>query len=93
MEALTLRGDARVRRRRLVNRAAEGAATVAALAAVGVLGIVVWSVAKRGAGAVSLDLLTKDPSAGFSFTPVKQGLANENPAEGSFVSKIGRAHV
>jgi len=73
MEALTLRGDARVRRRRLVNRAAEGAATVAALAAVGVLGIVVWSVAKRGAGELSWGFLTKDLPIPFS--PDKGGIA------------------
>ena len=48
--ALTLRGDARVRRRRIVNRVAEFAATIAALAALAVLGIVIFSVAKRGGG-------------------------------------------
>jgi phosphate transport system permease protein len=57
---LSLRGDARVRRRRLVNRLAEGTATIAALAAVFVLGIVVWSVAKRGGGELSWSFLTKD---------------------------------
>ncbi len=51
--ALTLRGDARLRRRRLVNRLAEAVATIAALAAVAVLGIVVWSVAKRGGSELS----------------------------------------
>ena len=35
--ALTLRGDARVRRRRIVNRVAEAIATIAALAALAVL--------------------------------------------------------
>jgi phosphate transport system permease protein len=62
-------------RRKAVNRLMEGLATLAALAAVAILGIVVWSVAKRGAGALNLDLITKDPAT-FSFTPVKQGLAN-----------------
>ncbi len=57
--AISLRGDARVRRRRIVNRVAEVAALVAALAAVAVLAIVVLSVAKRGAGVLSWDFLTK----------------------------------
>ena len=58
--ALTLRGDARVRRRRIVNRLAESAATIAALAAVAVLGIVIFSVAKRGGGELSWGFLTED---------------------------------
>jgi phosphate transport system permease protein len=49
----------RYRRRRLVNRAMEVLATIAALIAVGVLAIVVVSVASRGAGALSWDFLTK----------------------------------
>ncbi len=57
---LLLRGDARVRRRRIVNRLAEAVAMLAALFAVGVLGIVVWSVAKRGAGELSWSFLTDD---------------------------------
>jgi phosphate transport system permease protein len=57
---LSLRGDARVRRRRLVNRLAEGGATIAALAALFVLGVVVWSIAKRGAGELSWSFLTED---------------------------------
>ena len=55
-----LRGDGRVRRRRIVNRLAEGGATIAALLAVFVLGIVVWSIARRGAGELSWSFLTKD---------------------------------
>jgi phosphate transport system permease protein len=55
-----LRGDARVRRRRIVNRLAEAAATIAALLALFVLGLVVWSIAKRGAGELSWGFLTKD---------------------------------
>jgi phosphate transport system permease protein len=62
-------------RRKAVNRAMEALATVAALIAVAILGIVIWSVAKRGAGALDLNLLTKDPVP-FAFGPVKQGLAN-----------------
>ncbi|HYX88707.1 MAG TPA: phosphate ABC transporter permease PstA [Gaiellaceae bacterium] len=58
--ALVLRGGARLRRRRLVNRLMEALATVAALVAVAVLGIVVYSVAIRGAGELSWGFLTKD---------------------------------
>jgi phosphate transport system permease protein len=50
-----------LRRRRAVNRFAEGGATFAALVAVVVLGILVYSVAQRGLGAISLDFLTKAP--------------------------------
>jgi len=57
---LTLRGDRRVRRRRIVNRLAEATALIAALMAIFVLGVVVWSVAKRGAGELSWGFLTKD---------------------------------
>ncbi len=57
---MNLQGDGRLRRRRIVNRLAEGSATVAALLAVLVLGIVVWSIAKRGAGELSWGFLTKD---------------------------------
>jgi phosphate transport system permease protein len=49
----------RSRRRRLVNRAMEALATIAALIAVAVLAIVVISVASRCAGALSWDFLTK----------------------------------
>jgi phosphate transport system permease protein len=49
----------RYRRRKLVNRAMEVLATLAALVAVGVLVIVVVSVALRGAGAISWDFFTK----------------------------------
>jgi phosphate transport system permease protein len=63
-------------RRKAVNRLMEGLAALAALIAVGILGIVVWSVAKRGAGALELNLLTKGPSVAFSLGEVKQGLAN-----------------
>jgi len=55
-----LRGDARARRRRIVNRLAEAGATIAALAAVFLLGVVVWSVAKRGGSELSWGFLTKD---------------------------------
>ena len=53
----------RARRRRLVNRAMEVLATVAALVAVAVLAIVVLSVARRGAGAVSWAAVRASASA------------------------------
>ncbi|HVD12321.1 MAG TPA: phosphate ABC transporter permease PstA [Gaiellaceae bacterium] len=56
--ALRLRGDARVRRRRIVNRLMELLGTGAALVAVAILGIVVVSVARRGAGELSWGFLT-----------------------------------
>ena len=43
------RPNDRLRRRRVVNRSMEALAWLAAAAAVAILGIVVWSVAKRGA--------------------------------------------
>jgi phosphate transport system permease protein len=57
---VALRGGGRARRRRIVNRLVEWLATLAALAAVAMLAIVVWSVAKRGAGVLSWGFLTKD---------------------------------
>ena len=62
-------------RRKAVNRIMQALATIAAAIAVAALVIIVYSVAKRGASALNLDLLTKDPVP-FSFVPVKQGLAN-----------------
>jgi phosphate transport system permease protein len=62
-------------RRRAVNRLVEGLATAAAVVAVAILGIVVFEVAKRGAPALNLDLLTKDPVQ-FAIGNVKQGQAN-----------------
>jgi phosphate transport system permease protein len=58
-----------------VNRLMELLAWLAAAVAIAILGVVVWSVARRGAGALNLDLVTKTPVP-FSLTPVKQGLAN-----------------
>jgi phosphate transport system permease protein len=57
---LSLSGGSRVRRRRVVNRLAEAGATVAALIGVFALGIVVWSVAKRGGSELSWSFLTED---------------------------------
>lgn len=68
----------RLTRRRLVNRAMELLAWLAAAVAVAILVIVVWSVAKRGASAINLDLFTKTQNAlaQFGIGNAKQGLAN-----------------
>jgi phosphate transport system permease protein len=52
-----------LRRRQMINRLATTSQTLAALLAVAVLGVVVFSVVKRGADAISLDFLTKAPPA------------------------------
>jgi phosphate transport system permease protein len=65
----------RLRRRRLVNGGMELLAWLCAAIAVAILGIVVWSVAKRGGSQLNLDLLTKTPVP-FAIGNVKQGLAN-----------------
>jgi len=69
------RPNDRLRRRRVVNRFMELLAWLAAAVAVAILGIVVFSVAKRGASELNLDLLTK-PQVPFAFGNVSQGLAN-----------------
>jgi phosphate transport system permease protein len=69
------RPNDRLRRRRLVSRTMELLAWLAAAVAVAILGIVVWSVAKRGASELNLDLLTK-PTVPFAGPGVAQGLAN-----------------
>jgi phosphate transport system permease protein len=67
----------RMRRRRITNRLVEAAATVSALLAVAVLVIVIGSVAKRGAGAISWDFLTKTPVIDTGFgEPQPSGIAN-----------------
>ena len=58
--SVSLSGGRQTRRRRVVNRLAEAVATTAALTAVFILGIVVWSVAKRGLSQLSWGFLTKD---------------------------------
>ena len=58
-QARTLRGDRRVRRRRYTNALVEVIATASALVAVVVLGIVVWTVVKKGASVLSWAFLTK----------------------------------
>ena len=68
------RPNDRLRRRRVVNRGMELLAWLAAALAVFILGIVVVSVARRGASALSLDFLTKPQ---LQFVPTaRQGLAN-----------------
>lgn len=69
------RPNDRLRRRRVVNRGMELLAWLAAALAVALLGIVVFSVARRGASALNLDFLTKSQ---LQFAPpnVPQGLAN-----------------
>jgi phosphate transport system permease protein len=64
-----------LRRRRVVNRLMELLAWLAAAIAVAILGIVVFSVARRGLPALDLNLLTKDPVP-FAPPNVAQGLAN-----------------
>jgi phosphate transport system permease protein len=59
---ISLQPTGRLRRRRLVNRIMESLGTLAALLAVGVLGIVIASVAVRAAPALSWDFFTKPPS-------------------------------
>jgi phosphate transport system permease protein len=61
-EPLSLRPSRGLRRRRIVNRLMESLGTLAALLAVAVLGLVVASVALKGAGALSLDFFTKTPA-------------------------------
>jgi phosphate transport system permease protein len=70
------RPNDRLRRRRLVNRLMELLAWLAAALAVFFLGVVVWSVAKRGASALNLDFFTKPYVGPFAAPGVHQGLAN-----------------
>jgi phosphate transport system permease protein len=65
----------RLRRRRAVNKLMELVALLAAAVAVGVLGIVVWSVGSRGYKAIDLSFFTRVPQP-FSFVPVQTGIAN-----------------
>jgi len=74
LSMLQRRND-RLRRRRLVNRGMELLAWLAAALAVLILGVVIWSVAQRGASALSFDFLTK-AQAQFAPPNVPQGLAN-----------------
>jgi phosphate transport system permease protein len=60
--AAPLVASGNLRRRHVVNRLAETSATVAALLAVAVLGVVVYAVVRHGADALSLDFVTKAPA-------------------------------
>ncbi len=73
-EYAALRLEGLARRRRL-NRVMEGLAWLAAAIAIAILGVVVWSVAKKGASELNLDLITKPPIP-FSLTNAPQGLSN-----------------
>jgi phosphate transport system permease protein len=63
--AISLKATGRGRRRLLVNKVAEGAAVLAAVIAIAVLAVVVWSVGSRGIGAINLDFFVKGPSSDF----------------------------
>ncbi len=73
-EYAALRVEGLARRRRL-NRVMESLAWLAAAIAIAILGVVVWSVAKKGASELNFDLLTKPPIP-FSLTNAPQGLSN-----------------
>jgi phosphate transport system permease protein len=64
-DAITLKATGRGRRRLLANRIAEGSAVLAAVLAIAVLAVVVWSVGSRGIGAIDLDFFLKGPSSDF----------------------------
>ncbi len=74
-----------LRRRKLVNRAMEVLASAAAFLAVGVLAVVIASVAKRGLPALNLDFFTKTPIP-FSFTDAPTGIANAIVGTGILVA-------
>jgi phosphate transport system permease protein len=62
---ISLKATGRGRRRLLVNRVAESTAVLAAVLAIAVLAVVIWSVGSRGVGAVNLDFFIKGPSSDF----------------------------
>jgi phosphate transport system permease protein len=72
-ERYSLKPTASLRRRKLVNHLMEALGTLAALAAVAVLGLVVWAVAKRGAAAIDKDFFTQIPP---TFGETGGGIAN-----------------
>lgn len=51
-----------LRRRMIVNRLAQGGATIGAFGAVAMLGVMLYTVVSRGAPAISWDFLTKGPA-------------------------------
>jgi phosphate transport system permease protein len=62
-------------RGRALNRLLELVAWLAAALAIAILVVMVWSVARRGAGALNLDLITKTPVQ-FNFGNAPSGLSN-----------------
>lgn len=72
--AAPLVASGNLRRRQLFSRIAEVAAVGAAVLAVGVLAIVVFTVASRGASALSFDFLTKGAPAGIGPELVGTGI-------------------
>jgi phosphate transport system permease protein len=60
--AISLKATGRGRRRLFVNRIAEAVALASALAAIVVLGILVWSVFSRGVSALDWNFFTKGPA-------------------------------
>lgn len=74
MSTTELRVDRLIRRRR-VNHVMEGLAWLAALIALAILGVVVYSVASKGWSELNWNLLTKKPIP-FSLTNAPQGLSN-----------------
>jgi phosphate transport system permease protein len=73
--ASLLRPTDRLRRRRIVSRAVEIVAWLTAAVAVGLLGLLVFSVARRGWSALNFDLLTKAQNP-YAPPDGVQGLAN-----------------
>ena len=63
--AISLKATGRGRRRLLANRVAEGTAVLAAILAIAVLAVVIWSVGSRGVGAINVDFFLRGPSSDF----------------------------
>jgi phosphate transport system permease protein len=72
-ERISLKPNAQLRRRKIVNRLMETIAIAAALVAVGALALVVGSVIQRGHGAIGKNLFTKVPA---TFGESGGGIAN-----------------
>ncbi len=67
-QPISLKATGRGRRRLMVNLVAESSAVLAAVFAIAVLAIVIWSVGSRGIGAINLDFFIKGPSSDFFAT-------------------------
>jgi phosphate transport system permease protein len=74
-----------LRRRQLLSRLMQGAQTASAVLAIVVLGLVLWSVATRGASVLSLSFLTKDPPT------FETGVAGANQIGGIAPAIVGTA--